>query len=549
MPRTPDVPSPAPVPEPVKAPDAAVPDVSVIIAVYNAMPYLTECLDSVVGQSLGLDRIEVIAVNDGSTDGSGAELDRFAAQHPQFRVLHQANTGGPSVPRNRALDLARGRYVYVVDSDDYLGTETLERLLAMAEEQGSDVVLGKAVGLGRSVAEKAHRHAERADLYTSEVYRSLHSAKLYRREVLERDGIRYPEDLWFGEDQLFVTAAYLAAERISVVGDYDCYYLRRREDGQNITARHRTANESIQHIERVMRMVSDRVSDPVGRRRMLGRHFRNMVGKALIPAARVYGVDPAYTSEVYQRGRALCEAYWTPDMAGELSALDLLRLYCFTQGKFDAFAELAAYDPAEQPAELFAENGRAYRRFPLFRDPRAGLPDKLYDVTEKLKARHRLNGMSWKDGRVRLTGHGYVEGLGTGRMESRLLLRERATGREHRVPATAVPAPDLAADGEKRGVDLGMAGFRADVQLAVLDGGAPIGPGLWDCFLEVVADGVVRTARLGRSQGPDLDRTARASRVVSRDEAVATELTAAPFFTGYGNLSFEVVRRFVMPTG
>lgn len=238
-------------------PVGPIPDISVVVAVYNAMPYLTQCLDSIAAQTLGAERIEVIAVNDGSTDGSGAELDRFAALHPHVRVLHQPNSGGPSAPRNRALDLARGRYVYVVDSDDYLGEEALERLLAMAEAQGSDIVLAKVVGLGRSVAEKAHKHLEQADLYTSEVYRSLHSAKLFRRELLERDGgIRYPEDLWFGEDQIFVTAAYLEAERISVVGDYDCYYLRRRDDGQNITARHRTANESIQHIERVMRMVS-----------------------------------------------------------------------------------------------------------------------------------------------------------------------------------------------------------------------------------------------------------------------------------------------------
>ncbi|WP_328971115.1 glycosyltransferase [Streptomyces sp. NBC_00239] len=530
-------------------PVGPIPDISVVVAVYNAMPYLTQCLDSIAAQTLGAERIEVIAVNDGSTDGSGAELDRFAALHPHVRVLHQPNSGGPSAPRNRALDLARGRYVYVVDSDDYLGEEALERLLAMAEAQGSDIVLAKVVGLGRSVAEKAHKHLEQADLYTSEVYRSLHSAKLFRRELLERDGgIRYPEDLWFGEDQIFVTAAYLEAERISVVGDYDCYYLRRRDDGQNITARHRTANESIQHIERVMRMVSDRVTDPVGRRRMLGRHFRNLVGKALMPAARAYRNDPAYTAEVYGRGRALCEAYWTPDMAGELSALDLLRLYCFTQGKFDAFAELSAYDPAENPAELFVDGGRAYRRFPLFRDPVAGLPDKLYDVTAKLKARHRLQTMTWKDTRVRLTGYAYVDALGTGRMASRLLLRERATGRELRVPAVACPSPDLAADGAKRGVDLEMAGFRADADLATIDGGAPIAPGVWDCFLDVQADGLTKTVRLGRVQGPELDRTARQSRVVGRDDAVGTEVTVAPFFTGYNNLSFEVVRRFVLPT-
>jgi len=64
------------------------PDVTVVVAVYNTMPYLTECLNSLAGQSIGRDRLQVVAVNDGSTDGSGPELDRFAAKYPgTFTVL------------------------------------------------------------------------------------------------------------------------------------------------------------------------------------------------------------------------------------------------------------------------------------------------------------------------------------------------------------------------------------------------------------------------------------------------------------------------------
>src|SRR3978361_2097462 len=90
-----------------------IPDVSVVIAVYNTMPYLTECLKSVLGQSIGVDRIEVVAVDDGSTDDSGAELDRWAQRHPgTVKVIHQANSGGPAAPSNRALDVVTGRYVF-----------------------------------------------------------------------------------------------------------------------------------------------------------------------------------------------------------------------------------------------------------------------------------------------------------------------------------------------------------------------------------------------------------------------------------------------------
>ncbi|MCX5078079.1 glycosyltransferase [Streptomyces sp. NPDC054949] len=523
-------------------PHERLPDISVIIAAYNAMPYLTECLDSVAGQTLGMARLEIIAVDDGSTDGTGAELDRFAALHPQVRVVHQANSGGPGGPRNRALDLARGRFVFALDADDYLGPEALERLLTMADAQGSDIVLGRHVGLGRTVSEKAYRHTEVADLYTSEVYRSLHVAKLIRRQIIEADRIRFPVDLWYGEDQVFVTAAYLAAGTISVVGDYDCYYLRLREDGQNITSRSRTADETVRHIERVMALVAERVQDPVGRRRMLGRHFRSLIRTALLPAVNARHRNPGFTAEVYARGRALVQTYWTPDMGDELSRIDWIRLYAFVSCAPSAFERLMEYDPAVEPPEDRAENGRVYRLYPLFRDPTAGLPDVLFDVTSKLRAQHYLASMAWKGGKVSLTGHAYVESLSTARLGGDLVLRERDSGREHTAEVVAVASPDL-------GEGLDTAGFRVEANLAVVDGGAPIGPGVWDAFLDVRANGVTRRVRLGRKHAPDLDRTARRPRVVARDAASGTELAACPFFTIHDNLSIEVVRRFSLTAG
>ncbi|MFJ7165085.1 glycosyltransferase family 2 protein [Streptomyces globosus] len=527
----------------------SVPDVSVIIAVYNAMPYLSECLESVMGQTIGAERLEVIAVDDGSTDGSGAELDRYAARYPQFRAVHQPNSGGPGSPRNRALDLARGRYVFFADADDYLGPEALQRLVDMAEAQGSDVVLAKQVGLGRTVSDKAHRHAPEADLYTSEVYRSLHSAKLMRRRVIENERLRYPEDLWYGEDQIFVTSVFLAAARISVVGDYDCYYLRRRDDGQNLTSRTRTAHETVAHIERVMALVADRVTDPVGRRRMLGRHFRSLLRTALRPAAAARGDDPAYTQEVYVRARALVEAYWTPDMGGELPRIDWIRLYAFVCSPLPVFEQLMDHDPAEEPPPRdLVENGRVYRCLPLFRDPAAGLPDVLYDVTDQVKAQHELSSLAWQGRRLRIAGRAGIPSLGAvGAVgtETALVLRERETGREFTVPAE--PRPESEAAGEAPGAD--GAGFLAEVDLARIADGEPIPPGTWDCFLNVRAAGITRTVRLGRRHAPDLDRTARRAKVLARDPGGATELAAAPFYTAYGNLSFEVVRRIPLPTG
>jgi len=108
-------------------------DVTVVTAVYNTMPYLKKCLRTLVNQTIGADRLEIVAVDDGSTDGGGEWLDRFAEKHPGVvKVIHQANSGGPAVPSNRGLDAATGRYVFFIGSDDYLGKDALRRLVAKA---------------------------------------------------------------------------------------------------------------------------------------------------------------------------------------------------------------------------------------------------------------------------------------------------------------------------------------------------------------------------------------------------------------------------------
>jgi hypothetical protein len=163
-------------------------------------------------------------------------LDEFARRHPNVTVIHQENSGWPGQPRNRGLDLARGRYVFFADADDELGTEALRRLVEFADEHRSDIVLPLMVGTGDR--DPSWRFGDRqvdADLELA--LRKFTPHKLFRRSFLTGFDLRFPEEKVRLEDGQMLVRAYYAAGRVSALGDYEYYYLRRRDDRGNITSR------------------------------------------------------------------------------------------------------------------------------------------------------------------------------------------------------------------------------------------------------------------------------------------------------------------------
>ena len=205
--------------------------VSVIVPVFNVAPYLRRCLDSLVGQTLR--DIEIICVDDGSTDGSGAILDEYAARDARVRVIHQANVG-VGAARNAALEIASGEYVYFCDPDDYALPRLLERLVARGKEVSAEIVLGGRIGVGRlrclssrilpAAAVKRRRQPFSGRALPVELFELARTAvwdKLFRREFVERLGLRFASTL-YAEDMVFVATALAAAERIASA-DYADY--------------------------------------------------------------------------------------------------------------------------------------------------------------------------------------------------------------------------------------------------------------------------------------------------------------------------------------
>lgn len=116
--------------------------ISLIAPVYQMEKYIKQFLESIMKQSL--QEIEVILVDDGSTDASPSILDEFANKDKRFKVIHQMNSG-VCAARNTALSYAKGEYVYIVDSDDWLADDALEKLWSEAVRTNADIVYGQTI--------------------------------------------------------------------------------------------------------------------------------------------------------------------------------------------------------------------------------------------------------------------------------------------------------------------------------------------------------------------------------------------------------------------
>ena len=209
-------------------------DVSVIVPVYNPGAYIHPLLDCLDRQSIGGDRLEAIFVDDGSTDETPALLDAWAATRPNVTVIHQANHGWPGQPRNAGIQIARGRYIQFVDQDDWLGDTALAELVAFADTNQSDVIVGKMVGINRTVPKALFRKTvPRVVIGRDPIQDSQTPHKMFRRAFLDEIGLRFPEGKRRLEDHVFVTNAYLQAKVVSVYADTDCYFHISRPDGGN----------------------------------------------------------------------------------------------------------------------------------------------------------------------------------------------------------------------------------------------------------------------------------------------------------------------------
>ena len=193
-------------------------DISLIIPVYNAEPFLERCLDSAIAQTEP--QLEILCINDASTDASRDILDAYASRDRRIRVIHREANGGESAARNQGLALARGEYLAFLDHDDTLEPDALRVLYEAARASGSDIVRGRVKTVdyeGKASLTPLQLQADICNLSRFYFYNEWWSA-IYRASLVQGH-ISFPEEYPLGGDLLFLTEALLATSRVSCVDD------------------------------------------------------------------------------------------------------------------------------------------------------------------------------------------------------------------------------------------------------------------------------------------------------------------------------------------
>lgn len=326
--------------------NTSLPEVSVIVPVYNSERYIQETLESAVRQFSDISKLEVIAIDDGSTDSSLSIMRNLASLHPNLRVFTQPNSGGPSRPRNIGIENANGKFIFFLDADDVLADGALNEISTFANRHDSDVVLSKFGSInGRHVPLQMFKKSiPNADIVKDLAWDSLGPVKLFRSELIQANNLRFPEDQWIGEDQAFTATMYLTARKVSILAEREYILIRKRDDGKNITSRQQTLNDKYLTCVRLGSTIEKYVPSGRLRDRLVRRIFTSTLTGAV--GATLINSNEVERSNFVASVRKNLLPMYTAGVQDYCNHLLQIKYYCLLHG---TDAQIIAASKLKQP--------------------------------------------------------------------------------------------------------------------------------------------------------------------------------------------------------
>ena len=207
------------------------PKISIIVPVYNVEKYIDKCLKSLTLQTL--QGIEIIIVNDGSLDRSIDIIEKYVKENPTKIKYYEKKNGGLSSARNYGIEYATGEYIAFLDSDDYIEINMYEEMYNLAKKENADMVECDFIWeweYGKKVYDKRREYKTKEDMMKKP--RVVAWNKIYKREILNKNKIRFPEGLIY-EDMEFFYKLLPHLNKISYINKYFVHYIQRKDSISN----------------------------------------------------------------------------------------------------------------------------------------------------------------------------------------------------------------------------------------------------------------------------------------------------------------------------
>ncbi|MFD4476130.1 CDP-glycerol glycerophosphotransferase family protein [Streptomyces sp. NPDC058471] len=420
------------------------PRLAVVVPVYNVEEFLAPCLRSLAEQTMP--DLEVVMVNDGSTDGSPRIAREFAAGDTRFRLIEQENAG-LGAARNAGVREARGTYLTFVDSDDVVPRDAYERMLAALEESGSDFVTGNVHRLrsaGRSEQSPMFRKAMEKDRSGTHVTRDwdllgdrIACNKVFRRDFWDKHAFTFPEGVLFEDTPVMIPAHFLAGA-VDVLKEP--VYLWRDRDGSITTrrAKPRAVRDRTAAVLAASGFLAARAAEEAGTPRgavfakAKRRYDRTVLSGDLwlFMEALPHG-DSTYHDVFMEQANAFADTV-DPAVVAALPLPLRVRWQLIRQRRVTDLLTFMAYEKSHPDA--FRVRGLRGRRaeFPGI----GGLPRETVALKRSdLPLTAQLTHIAWDEqGRLRLKGFAYIPNLPAGRVGARARVAWLRSGRRRVLP-------------------------------------------------------------------------------------------------------------------
>ena len=506
--------------------------ISVIVPLYNVEQYAAECLRSIVNQSYS--NLEIIIVDDGSTDNSCAIAESFARKDKRVTIIRQANAG-LGAARNTGLDYASGDFVVFADSDDVIPPNAYREMLSTLDHTGSDFVVGAYFRMTETSEYvpgwlwDVHED-EKLRINVSDFTQGLANVfawnKLFRMSFVNRIGLRFPEGIRY-EDQFPITRAYLLADSFDVIPEI-VYKWRIRFDGTSITQNKRQladVEDRVEVVKRVFELVSEEAPQNV---------FESWVAKVLGMDLAPYLSESLHADDEYRaRIRELIHLLSdkiTPSIREKIDVRTRFALYCLDRGTTEELGHvLLAHQEMGQHLPSSALSDGSIRFEPNYPEQvRVDFPERLRIFGQnELRTEHGVNRLFWSQGDLHLSGWAMIRHIDLGPEDlplTRIYWRSENTGLE--IDMAFESAPDsISRRYNSKWPDYDAAAFAASI-------------GIEDLAAFAELNGALELRMTLKSHGMERDfpvtQLAQTGSTYHRDAVVSERGTLLSFVSGSG---------------